>query len=152
MDALNENDEYENIIDVEENDYFDPVIVDDDNDDGDIGGDDLHRSDYFRANYSLNQDSMNINRIQNKDHEQLESYRRNRNQKPNHFEHLRKRQRQSSIALQMVRIRSGFEIEFVCQTNGSKPNARIFWYLKDYHTDTLRNITNLRFVEQFERV
>lgn len=49
-------------------------------------------------------------------------------------------------AKKSFRLRSGFEFDFTCQTNGSLPDAQIFWYLRDIHTNHLRNITEFRLV------
>ncbi|XP_027203547.2 uncharacterized protein LOC113797380 isoform X3 [Dermatophagoides pteronyssinus] len=49
----------------------------------------------------------------------------------NHWTHAKK----------SFRLRSGYEFDFTCQTNGSLPDSQIFWYLRDINTNRLRNIT-----------
>ena len=54
---------------------------------------------------------------------------------------------QPSLTMQPLRLRSGFHSELSCQTNGSRPAAKIDWFLQDYQTNVERNITQLRLVE-----
>lgn len=63
----------------------------------------------------------------------------NNNNHNNHWTHAKK----------SFRLRSGHEFDFTCQTNGSLPDSQIFWYLRDVHTNHLRNITELRLVVGF---
>ena len=57
----------------------------------------------------------------------------------NHWTHAKK----------SFRLRSGYEFDFTCQTNGSLPDSQIFWYLRDINTNRLRNITEFRLVYCF---
>ena len=48
--------------------------------------------------------------------------------------------------MEPLHLRSGYDVELICQTNGSWPLATIEWKLRDFRTNIEKDITHLRLV------